>query len=443
MYMMFLGVDLNLIAVLMLGVRAFDAVDDLCFGVLCDKVTFNRRTWLGRGRFMPWIKISVVLLPVCTFLLYHIPPGWNHAMQVAWLALAYIAWDLSFTLSDVPNTALAITMTDNYEERNSIMNLRYAIPLVAAIPVSYLFTLLISAEVGMSISAAMTVLIIIYTLFMIPEVFVVKERNVAEEVPDEDGHGYTFKEMLHFLATCKEAWAPLLMKFFTNAGTSSLGTFVYYYCWGSVLYIALFGVPGILAFVVYFVAIIPLLKRFEKGGVARVSLALYTGANVVSYVLGYREAMLIPQLICGFIVALCAVPSAFMTPMMLTDVVEMVRYRYGMDASGVIFSLNTFMEKLGQAVAASLPLVVLGLFGWQSVEAESFADLAAAGVVQSEFAITGLWFVHALMPAIAGLLSFIASTFYKLKKPQVEVMTQCNEDKITREEAEKRLALLD
>lgn len=442
-YMIFLGIDMKLIAGLMLGVRILDAVDDLFFGWICDRVHFKQDTWLGKGRFMPWIKISTVLLPVTTLLLFHIPASWGSSGKIIWFIVSYILWDLSFTISDVPNTAVAMTMTSNYDERNAIMNTRYAIPLAVAVPVSYLNTLLISERVGMSLTSALTIIILIYTLMMIPEVFQVKERDLGAQVDTVEDEHYSFREMFSLLKNCKEIRYVLFMKLFVNSAQSPMGTFVFFYLWGSALYGMLFGVVSVPAFILYFVLVSPLLKRFEKRKVAFASMAIYASCMLIGYFLGYGKNVLIPQMILGLFTTIAAMPSAFMTPMMLTDVVENVKYKYHMDASGVIFSLNTFAEKLAQAISNSLPMLILGLLGWQSVEAESFADLAAAGVTQTPLALKGLWMINTLYPFLGGALAAIAISRYKLNKNQVEIMTACNDGTITHDDAEAKLQALE
>lgn len=442
-YMIFLGIDIKLIAGLMLAVRVLDAVDDLFFGWICDRVHFKQDSWLGKGRFMPWIKISTFLLPVSTLLLFHIPTSWPEVGKIAWFVISYIIWDLSFTISDVPNTAVAMTMTDHYGERNSIMNTRYAIPLIIAIPVSWLNTLLISEKVGMPLTQALTIIILIYTAMMIPEIFLVKERSINAKVETGDQEeSYSLKEMGSVLKNFKEIRHVLFMKFFVNSCQSTMGVFVHFYLWGSALYGMLFGLSAIPAFILYFLLVSPLLKRFEKSKVAFASMALYAAAMLTEYLLGYGPSVLIPHMILGLCTTLAAMPSAFMTPMMLTDVVESIKYERKIDASGIIFSMNTFVEKLAQAVSNSLPMFLLGLMGWQSVEAESFADLAAAGVTQTPLALKGLWLITTILPFIGGTLSMLSISRYKLNRNKVEIMTACNDGKISREDAEKQLQAL-
>ena len=75
-----------------------------------------------------------------------------------------------------------------------------------------------------------------------------------------------------------------------------------------------------------------------------------------------------------------------------------------------------------------------------SIEAESFAEIAALGVTQSASALHGLWAITSGYPLIGSLLAFICYLFYNLTDKDAAVMAKCNAGEITREEAEKLLS---
>ena len=88
----------------------------------------------------------------------------------------------------------------------------------------------------------------------------------------------------------------------------------------------------------------------------------------------------------------------------------------------------------------ALALLVLGLFGWQAVEAENFAELVEKNVSQSDGALNGLWIVYALIPVIGMVISTVFYLFYKLNDKDVQIMAKCNSGEISREEAESLLS---
>jgi len=61
------GISALAVAAIALAVKIWDAVNDPIFGGIVDKVKFKK------GVFLPWLKISLVGIPVTTVLLFAIP----------------------------------------------------------------------------------------------------------------------------------------------------------------------------------------------------------------------------------------------------------------------------------------------------------------------------------------------------------------------------------
>ena len=92
-------------------------------------------------------------------------------------------------------------------------------------------------------------------------------------------------------------------------------------------------------------------------------------------------------------------------------------------------------------MVGSIALYILALSGWQEVTGDSFADLAAQGVAQSQQALDALWNLGYLIPAIGfAIAAVLLFVFYRLKDEDAALMAQCNAGKITREECESRLS---
>lgn len=88
-----------------------DAVNDPLFGVLIDRIKFKK------GRFLPWLRIAMPLLAVSSIFFFALPAGANPVLKIVWATVAYIAWDASYTICDVPMFILPTSMTDNIKER--------------------------------------------------------------------------------------------------------------------------------------------------------------------------------------------------------------------------------------------------------------------------------------------------------------------------------------
>jgi len=128
--------------------------------------------------------------------------------------------------------------------------------------------------------------------------------------------------------------------------------------------------------------------------------------------------------------------------MFTPDCAEYGKYTSGIEANGITFAIQTFMVKLTAAISGALGMFLLGLksTGWISIEVENFQELSSSGVTQSAHALDVLWFIYVIVPAIGSLLGLIVWKFYKLNDKDVQIMADCNAEKITREEAEKLLS---
>ena len=106
------GMDAEKVALVLVLVKVWDAFNDAIFGALFDKVKFR-----SGNKFMPWLRMSVVAIPLSVILLFAIPAGISEAGQLAWLAIAYLIHDCVYTLCDAPIYGCVTVLTDNFGER--------------------------------------------------------------------------------------------------------------------------------------------------------------------------------------------------------------------------------------------------------------------------------------------------------------------------------------
>lgn len=67
-YLAMQGIDLAKVAIVLLIVKVWDAVNDPIFGFIFDKVKFK-----NGQKSLPWLRIAVLLIPVVTIILFSIP----------------------------------------------------------------------------------------------------------------------------------------------------------------------------------------------------------------------------------------------------------------------------------------------------------------------------------------------------------------------------------
>jgi len=431
-YLAMQGIDLAKVAIVLLIVKVWDAVNDPIFGYIFDKVKFK-----SGQKSLPWLRISTLLIPIVTIFLFSIPSGLSEMGKLVWFGVAYVLWDTVYTLTDVPAYAMLNTMTDNLQERNTLLSVNRVFSGGGVVIYGVVLPLLISEQVGMSASMAVAIMAVFSAITMVPLSVNCKERNYK---PEEEDESFSFRQMFSYLKSNKY----LLIYYGGYMATDALKTFnavllfVSFYLFGDSLFSIVLNmlnmVPGVFAAM----AMPTLLKKFDKFKTLFFCNFVSIVLGLVIYFLGYDSKGIFITLTVIRTIPLSVLNIlAFMfTP----DCAEYGEYKSGISAKGITFAIQTFSVKITGAVSSSLALFLLGLFGWISVEAESFEALAAMNIQQSPAALNGLWIVYALIPVIGMIISTFFYLGYKLNDKDVQIMAKCNSGLITREEAEKLLS---
>lgn len=428
-YLLLCGLDAVATAGVLLAVKIWDAVNDCLFGGLIDKFHFKK------GRFLPWLKVSLPLIILTTVLLFRIPQSLGISQKLVWFAVAYILWDTAYTICDVPIFGIVTTMSDIQEERTSLMTTGRIFANIGVLVAMIAGYVLPSEAVGVSFANTAVIVCVIALLCMFWLCFRTKEHVQTEERNEE----YTLKKMFTYLLHNRYLfiyYGGLLL--FTGLNTAStVLQFACFYLFKnsliSTILAALSFVPAVI--VAFFMPAV--LKKADKFRVFYLSAAVYAALSVVIWIVGPR---LIPQLVLmvlrGFAYGAITVLQFMFTP----DCAEYGQYTTGIEAKGITFAIQTFTMKLVSALASVLAIAILGLFGWQSVAAESFAELAALNVPQTDLALKALWAVFALVPALGAVLAVLVWRRYDLKTGDVELMAKYNNGEIDRESCDAGLS---
>lgn len=430
-YLMMNGIDLGKIAVVTLIVKIWDAVNDPMFGIIFDKIKFK-----NGQKCLPWIRLSVGLVPISTVLLFIIPSGMAQSGKLIWFMIAYLLWDSSYTVCDVPIYSMVTTMTDNINERNTLMSLGRLFSGAGMGLSGMLCTLLVSEKVGLSFSPTVILLSVLGLLFMIPLCFTGKERNYHGELEDE---AFSIKRMLMYLVHNKYLLIYYLGYLFANGlmTGNALSLFVSYYLFGSANFNIILGILSTVPSIVVALLIPVVSKRFDKFKLFFICNTVAAVLGLVMYFIGWQNKLLF--IVLTVIRSLFTSVTGTLGFMFTPDCAEYGQYKTGVDAKGITFSIQTFTTKIAAAVASSLGLAILGFFDWTKIEAESFADIEKLNIVQSATALNGLWITYILVPSIGLVITSFIYLFYRLRDKDVQIMAKCNAGEITREEAENLL----
>ena len=426
-YLLFLGIDPMKSATIMLIVKVWDAVNDTLFGVIFDSIKFK-----SKKKYLPWIRISTVLIPLATILTFIIPADSSERMKLIWFAVAYILWDTAYTLCDVPIFGILTSMSQSIDERNTIQSIKSIATYAGVGLTSTLTTVLISEKVGMNYGMISAIICILAFALMMPASFKLKERYHAEAEET-----FTIRRMFSYLFKNKYLLIYYVGIFFYSSLQigNAFTLDVSYYLFNSALFSLVVGAVGTVPQLLIALWLPKLIRKYDKMKVNQICLLLYVILSVITWAIGYGNVVvyIIMFTIRSIPLAVISLEMFMFTP----DCAEYGRFKSGTEAKGITFAVQTFMAKLTGSISGALGLFILGLksVGWQVVEVASFQELEQSGVTQTPHALNMLWLIFMLIPAIGGLLAFITWCFYDLKDKDVQVMIDCNTGKITREEA--------
>jgi probable glucitol transport protein GutA len=413
-YLVEAAVPAALLGVVFLIVKIWDAVNDPLFGVIVD------RARLKKGKYLPWIRVATFALPVTALLLFFVPMGISNIGKALFILVAYAIFDVASTVTEVPYYALTTAMTDNPTERSQIIS---NAKLISVLP-AFLVLLIPSLYGSIGWKPTMAIFAVFALVVMLPGCFIFKERyDTRSENPP------TLKEILSNLFHNKYLlifFSAAILYGLTNTADATSNLFAIYNL-GSDAYIAplivVSFIPGIIAIIV----VKSLLNRVDKIHLLFAANALIIILSVLMYVCGYENFTLFLVLrgLRGFAMGMNTMMYFLFAP----DFAEYGTYVSGTHAEGITFSIQSFSSKVIGALAGSVSLFLLSVFGFVS-----------GSDTQPETAMHGIWLLASVFPAIgAALQVLVLGIFYKLRDRDVAIMSRANHGELAAEEADEQL----
>ncbi len=415
-----LGMDPALAASVIFAPQVWDAVNDTLFGYIVDRFRFK-----NGQQFMPWVKIGTFGIGVMSIVMFSIPASLKQSSKIIWFVLSYIVFDALYTFLDAPAFAMATVMTDNIQERTSFISGNKLFAMLGGIvPVVLVGT--VTDAVGWSLGAV--IFCGLGCLLMIPYLFFGKERRMQTE--EEKEEKFTFSQMFHYLRSNKYLLICLLafVVFGMTAFESSMSMYVASVCFGDTgkqLYLA-----AAAALPVIFVssALPGLARRIDKFYLLIGGLVFSSVVSIIALIVGYENFLVSIILIALKCVGLAS--WQVIIYMLVADTTEYGIYKSGTRATGITFSLQTFISKLKNAVVNSFMLLCIAWTGYDAAASAQTAEVSGK-----------LWAVFLMIPVIGYVIGIaILVLFYKLRDDSVQTMAKFNNREITYDEAVDKLS---
>ena len=408
-----LGVSAFAMGVILMAARVFDAFNDPIMGIIVAK---TKTRW---GKFRPWLLIGTLTNAVILFLMFACPPTLDASGLVAYAAITYILWGVTYTMMDIPYWSMIPAFTKTGKEREGLTTLARSCAGVGSALVT-IFTVMIVNAIGKGIAGAdatarqveiagfkwfALIVAVLFIVFITITCINIKEKATVDM--ESPSVGQMFKALL----SNDQAMTIVIAIVLINSSvyiTSNLVIYFFKYDFGgegwkgSYTFFNMFGgAVQILAMMLFY----PLLRKFASNiKVFYICLAsAVTGYAVLFAITFTSMANVFILFIPGFFIR--------------------------RDES-VIFSMQTFVVKLASGVAALIAAICLAMNNLKDAsgdEAEQLYDFSKDVSAASKL---GLRMTMTVIP-IVGLI--IAVIVFKKKF----ILTDKKMEEITKEIAER------
>ena len=380
-YLMYYYTDIALIpsssiATLFLIARVWDAINDPIMGIIVDKT--NTRF----GKFRPYILFGSFILALFAFLLFTVPVDANNSSKLIYVYITYIGFGMSYTLVNIPYSALTSAMSDDTVERTKITTVRMIFAVLSGFAVSQVWNLVklfdtpvIGYRYTNAVIGIVSIILFAICFFTTKERVVIKSTNKKFFIKEE------FKAITQ---NTPLIIITVVFMLILIAGFVIFGVNIYFFKYNlkreDLIPTALMLNTISTALGMLTVPYITKLLGKKKAGV--ITLFLFGLFNLLFFV-NYKTINSIN--LYFIIIVIAGIFNSYTWSLgwsMIPDTIEYAEYKVGFRAEGLIYSMYSFGQKMGIALAGLISGVALDFIGYKANNLE-----------QTQFSLDGIAFL--------------------------------------------------
>ena len=364
-----LGVSAAAMGVILLVARVFDAFNDPIMGAIVAK---TRTKW---GKFRPWLLIGTITNALVLILMFAAPPSLSPGGLVAYAAVTYILWGVTYTMMDIPYWSMIPAFTEGGKERENLTTLARTCAGVGSALITVVTVVSVSGLGHLFGKAGITdreveivgfkyfsiIVAVLFIAFITICCLNVKEKSTTEMKTASIG------EMFKALIQNDQAMAVVVAIVVVNCSiyiTSNLVIYFFKYDVGGVRWrgnyttFSIFGgAMQILSMMIFY----PVLRKFFT------SIRIYfisIGMAITGYItLLLISSIAVPNVYILFIPAFFIFSAngmlSVITTVFLANTVDYGELKNGRRDESVIFSMQTFVVKLASGISAMIAALAL------------------------------------------------------------------------------------
>lgn len=399
-YQDILGVNAIAMGIILMAARVFDAFNDPIMGVIVAK------TRTRFGKFRPWLMIGTLTNAVILYLMFAAPPALDGAGLVAYAAVTYVLWGVTYTMMDIPFWSMIPAFTQGGKEREGLSTLARSCAGVGSAIVT-IITVKCVVWLGqgnelLGFKWFALIIAVLFVVFITITCVSIKEKSTVDV--DSPSVGQMFKALIQN----DQAMTVVITIVLINCSlyiTSNLLIYFFKYDFGGekwydsyTLFNTFGGAIQILSMMVFFPLMRKMMSALKVFYVSFVMAIVGYGALFVLTLTNMSNIYLL--FIPGFFIFTAFGILTVLTTVFLANTVDYGELKNHRRDESVIFSMQTFVVKLASgvaALAASICLTVCNL--------SNDTSNTAAAVQAADSSLLGLRMTMAGIPIIGLLIA--------------------------------------
>lgn len=409
-----IGVSPALIGTLFGIARLVDAFTDLGMGAIVDNAPNSKE-----GKFRPWLKRMALPVGIASILMYNIfIMDWPLTAKIVYMFITYILWgSFAYTSINIPYGSLASVISSNPAERAQLSTFRSLGSISTGIIIGLVVPNVVYTTDGAAIPENFFILSLVLgglaalCYFLC---YLMVEERVELPVKTEKFSFKNFFSDLGVLAKDKGFLGLMLSTMFVLLALISLGQLLQYLYtdyFQNTTHLSIAMISMTLGGLVAAPFVTKITEKFGKKEAG--SAALIAGGLV--YILAFFFRIESP-FVFAILVLVSSIFQGYYTMAMyayVTDVIDDYEINNNDRKDGTIYSVYSFIRKLGQALAGFIAGSALTWIGFQETS-------GAETIVQSPEVRDGIYNLATLIPGGALLIGGLILLFmYPLNKERI------------------------
>ena len=400
-YQDILGVSAIAMGVILMAARVFDAFNDPIMGVIIAK---TRTKW---GKFRPWLLVGTILNAFVLYFMFAAPPALDGAGLVAYAAITYILWGVTYTMMDIPFWSMIPAFTEGGKEREGLSTLgRSCAGVGSAIVTIITMKCVYALGAGDERSGFRwfaLIIAILFVVFISITCLTIKEKSTVDV--DSPSVGVMFKALVQNDQAMTVVIAIVLINGALYITSNLLIYFFKYDVGGAKWYdsYTLFNTVGGATQILSMMIIFPFMRKLMSTiRVFYLSVVMAISGYVLLFVLMFTGATsMAALLIPGILIFIAFGMLTVLTTVFLANTVDYGEVKNGRRDESVIFSMQTFVVKLASGVSAFIASICLTICNLSNDTSDVVVE------VSKEANVMGLRFAMSALPVIGLIAALI------------------------------------